>query len=99
MKILKYLIAPKVKMPAGATILELGIDPTSGKFALWALCDPDAKPESRHFMACKTGEELPESVLDCVHLRTIAHQAAPGKAAVTHFFEVPRHIAKKAGAS
>lgn len=99
MTIHKFELAPVVKMPAGATIVKVGVDLALGKLVFWALVNTDAKPEKRFFAMAKTGEKLPEEMADCPHLDTLStvNQMPDGthRQLITHVWEVPAYLAKK----
>jgi hypothetical protein len=58
------LTAPtcKIEMPEGAVILSAV--PTQSGLQIYALVETGAKPEDRHFVLVKTGQELPGAIWD-----------------------------------
>lgn len=50
------------QLPAGATILNVDLDPT-GRVCLWALVDTDQPPEMRRFVIVGTGHDVPDGLL------------------------------------
>lgn len=60
----KYRIGPpaglhSVEMPAGATVLSVGVDHPDGRVCLWALVDTEAPLTARLIYAATTGAPLP----------------------------------------
>lgn len=51
----------EIEMPEWAKPLHFGIDPASGKPALWARVNPEAPKETRSFVVVGTGSETPEN--------------------------------------
>lgn len=65
-------ISPKgirCKMPANAVITTAEM--TESGLNVWALVDKNAEDEWRHFHLHKTGEDLPDSIADCLHIKTL----------------------------
>lgn len=59
----KFKLEPEctVKMPAGAEILS--VREQGHQIYAWALVDPDAPSEDRHFVGVGTGHDLPDEPL------------------------------------
>lgn len=73
----------RVRMPAGAKVLSVGDQ--CGTLCLWALVDPEAPKEMRHFIIHGTGHPvLPTPFGELVHLGTVVQF---GGDFVWHVFE------------
>ncbi len=66
MKIYKYLISPdsSIMMPVGAKVLCVGVQ--RDETYLWAMVDPDAPGEERHFRAIPTGQQFDPTGMEYV---------------------------------
>lgn len=66
-------VSPKgirCKMPKSAVILTAEM--TENGLQVWALVDkPDKEEAWRYFHMHKTGEDLPDSIADCLHIKTL----------------------------
>lgn len=71
-----------IEMPEGAQLLF--VDTQSDLICLWALVDPDATKEKRHFMLVGTGHDVP----DQTKLDYIGSGMLFGGQLVFHVFEV-----------
>jgi hypothetical protein len=88
-------MATEIEMPEGATIIHVAFDPSIGGMALWALTDPSAKAETRHFSVLQTGEPTIDSIEDCLHVGTsmiAIKRDGELKTVVNHVWEIPRHV-------
>lgn len=72
-----------VQLPKGCQILKAQVSMSTGGVNLWTLGGDDTETEKRFFMACRTGVDLPECILDCVHLLSCNG---------CHIFEIPEHV-------
>lgn len=70
-----------ISMPRGAQILK--VDVQYGSVRLWALCDPNAEEESRHFCVFGTGH----TIHDADNLQYLGTFFSETKALVFHVFE------------
>ena len=77
---------PSISVPQGAIIIDAM--PCKHHLNLYMLADLRSPRETRYFRFFRTGEELPDFIWDCVHVKTL-----PGGA---HFFEVPAHLIQPA---
>lgn len=60
--IYKYTVSvytPRVRVPAGATVLFVGTDPGNGYPAIWMELDPEAEYEDRYYTFIGTGHDVP----------------------------------------
>lgn len=73
----------EVTMPVGAQILTVQCQ--DGRPYLWALVDPDATRETRHFRIFGSGFDMPDCVGREHHIGTVQQL---GGALVWHVFEV-----------
>ena len=63
----------RAKMPATAVITHT--DMTEEGLNVWALVEKDDAPTWRYFIMHKTGEELPDSIADCLLIKTMTSRA------------------------
>ena len=86
MRVYKYALDlmgdQPVAMPRGARVLH--VDVQGDQVCLWALVDPTAPVESRHFSVVPTGARLLRS--DATYIGTVL---LDGGALVLHVFEDP----------
>jgi hypothetical protein len=85
-KIFKYEIpveGVELDMPRGARILSC--QNQHDNVCLWALVDPDAAKEERHFVVAGTGHPLDDSIVVAKYLGTVV---VAGGQFVWHVFEV-----------
>ena len=75
----KWPIEPVLMMPAGCQVLD--VQQQGGVLTLWALVDPNAATNPRHFRVYGTGEELPDNPGDYVATAQVGPM-------VWHVFEV-----------
>jgi len=88
MKVFKYTLVPEsrqvVELPRGATILRVGADVVvDDNLCLWALVDPDERPEMRIVHIYGTGHE----VVTPERLRYIGTAFMRAHSLVWHVFE------------
>jgi hypothetical protein len=70
-----------IEMPAGADVLTVHVQ--NGAPQIWALCDPTAPDETRHFRIAGTGHPIGEDIKGYVGTFMVA-----GGSLVFHVFEV-----------
>lgn len=98
MKILRFVIAAEVQIPAGAVFLEAQTGQSG--LSAWFICDEKAEPETRRFAVVATGQPLPDAILDCNHLATIKALIPCGNEAVPtalHIFDTTQALEKIPG--
>lgn len=88
MKIFKYPLMPEDRqallIPKGATLLSVAPDVhMDDNLCLWALVDPDARPETRTIRIHGTGHEVPKPE----NLRFIGTAVMRSISLVWHVFE------------
>jgi hypothetical protein len=64
--IYKYTLDEPVRMPKGATVVQVGIQ--DGLYCIWAVVDTDVPVEERRFVVVGTGRELNDNM---VHVGTV----------------------------
>lgn len=58
-----------VTMPKDSWLIRVGVK--SNEVFMWAIVQPDAPPETRHFDVFATGQRLPEELDECSWLATV----------------------------
>ena len=83
----KFTITPDtsrtIAMPAGSTVL--AVQTLNGTPSLWALVDPSAPLEDRHFLLVATGEQFDAEAKNAQYIATF--QIVEAHTLVFHLFE------------